>query len=292
MDNKHYSVDDLLLYAYKYNRIPSILFAKDTECRYIYTSEVEDAVNSGEERSILGKTDLEIQFDPELGRLYYEQDKEILRTGEPIHCYSEFYIHGKKEVREISKNPIYHNGEIIGVSGVVSDVTELMHLKEQYEKLSIQDRSTGCYNRNYFLQNDFSRPENLPCAYIMCDCNDLKLVNDRFGHEIGDKYILLVSDVLKFVIDQKGICIRWGGDEFLLIVPNCDEAACRVLLEEIEHEQVLKREILPQIDVAAGFCIRTSAEQSEETVIQTADQAMYQDKARRKAARDGSQRRV
>ncbi len=56
-------------------------------------------------------------------------------------------MNGKKEIREISKNPIYNSeGEIIGVSGVVSDVTELMELKERFEKLSILDKSTGCYN--------------------------------------------------------------------------------------------------------------------------------------------------
>ena len=292
MDKKEYSVDELLLYAYKYNRIPSVLFAKDKDCRYIYTSEIEDAINGGEENSILGKTDMDIQYDPELGKMYYEQDKEIMRTGKPVHCYSEFYVHGKKEVREIAKNPIYRDGEIIGVSGVVSDVTELMRLKEQYEKLSILDKSTGCYNRNYFLKNNFNRPENLPCAYIMCDCNNLKVINDQYGHETGDKYILLVSDVLRLVADKKGICIRWGGDEFLLIVPNCDEAACRQMIDEIEHEQKLKRQILPQIDVAVGYCIRTDVEQSEDTVIQLADQAMYKDKAERKAAQNGNQGRI
>ena len=51
---------------------------------------------------------------------------------------------------------------------------------------------------------------------------DLKAVNDQYGHETGDTYILLVSDVLKFVVDKKGVCIRWGGDEFLMITPNCE----------------------------------------------------------------------
>lgn len=290
MAKKEYSVDDLLLYAYKYNKIPAVLFAKDRECRYIYTSEIEPAINAGADQSIIGKTDMEIQYDPELGKKFYEQDREILRTGEGTHCYSEFYVNGKKEVREISKRPVYTNdGEIIGVSGVVTDVTELMLLKEQFEKLSLLDAGTGCYNRNYFLSHDFRGPEKLPCAYVMCDCNDLKAVNDRYGHETGDTYIRLVADVLKFVVDSKGVCIRWGGDEFLLIIPNCEEAACRDLLEEIEREQALKRKILPPLDVAVGFGIRSSVEQEEAAVIQTADQAMYEDKARRKAARDGNE---
>lgn len=136
------------------------MFAKDRECRYIYTSEVEDAIDSGAENSILGKTDMEIQFDPELGKLYYEQDKEIMRTGEPVHCYSEFYVNGKKSVREIAKSPVYKDGEIIGVCGVVSDVTELMGLKEKFERLSILDQKTGSYNRHYFniTQQEFPHP--------------------------------------------------------------------------------------------------------------------------------------
>lgn len=287
MDKKQYSVDDLLLYIYKYNKISCVLFAKDTECRYIYVSYVEDAVNSGEDHTIIGKTDMDIQYDPELGKMFYEQDKEIIRTGEPIHCYCEFYVHGKKEVREISKNPIYHDGKIIGVSGVVNDVTELMRLKEQFENLSILDKSTGCYNRNYFLKNDYNKEENLPCAYIMCDCNELKFVNDKYGHEEGDRYILLISDILRLVVDKIGICIRWGGDEFLLVVPNCDEEACKQLINRIEYEQELKRKIFPRLNAAMGYCIRTTTEQSEEDVIKAADQAMYRDKAERKAKQYG-----
>lgn len=287
MDKKSYSVDELLQYAYKYNTIPDVLFAKDTDGRYIYASKIEPAIKSGEEKSILGKTDIDIQYDKELGKMFYEQDMEIIKTGKPMHCYSEFYVHGKKEVREISKSPVYSNGKIIGVSGVVSDVTELMRLKEQFEKMSMIDRSTGCYNRNYSLKNDYNKQEKLPCAYIMCDCNELKNVNDQYGHEAGDKYILLASDVLRLAVDKRGICIRWGGDEFLLIVPNCDEDDCRKIIDKIEYEQCCKRKFLPELNISMGFCIRTTLEQSESDVIKTADEAMYRDKAERKSGKNG-----
>lgn len=289
MDNKKYSVEELLMYAYRYNKIPSVLFAKNKECQYVYTSEIEEAINGGEEHSIIGKTDMDIQYDTELGKMYYEQDKEIIKTGEPTHCYSEFNVNGKKEIKEISKNPIYNSsGEIIGICGVVNDVTELMNLKEKFEKLSILDKTTGCYNRNYFLQHDYNTPDCLPCAYIMCDGNDLKAVNDRYGHEMGDQYIQLAVDILKYAVDKKGICIRWGGDEFLLIVPNCNETVCQQLLQKIEYEENLKRKIFPQIDIAMGFCIRFNMEQSEEDVIQSADRAMYRNKMIRKAERNGN----
>lgn len=214
-EKKKYSIDELFGYAYKHNRIPEILFAKDKECRYIFTSEIESLINGGEENSILGKTDMDIQYDPELGKLYYEQDQEIIRTGNPCHCYSEFIENGRIVYREIAKNPVYVNGEIIGISGVVSDVTALMTMKKKFEALTVTDALTGMHNRNYFLNYDFDRPVCLPCTYIMCDCNNLKSVNDQMGHEAGDSYIRGAAEILSDAISDKGICIRWGGDEFL-----------------------------------------------------------------------------
>ena len=284
MENKKkkYSVDELLMYAYKHNQIPEILFAKDRDCRYIYTSEVEDLINSGEEHSILGKTDMDIHYNSELGKLYYEQDQEIIRTGNPCHCYSEFIENGKIIYREIAKNPVYINGEIIGVCGVVSDVTELMTMKKKFESLTVTDPLTGMYNRNYFLNYDFDRPVCLPCTYIMCDCNNLKGVNDKIGHEAGDCYIRETADLLSSVIPDQGICIRWGGDEFLLIIPDCNYEESQNLVEKIDEEQQARREHMPYMEIAVGACVRYDIKQPEKDAIQQADRNMYADKARRK----------
>ena len=282
-EKKKYSIDELFGYAYKHNQIPEILFAKDKECCYIFTSEIESLINGGEENSILGKTDMDIQYDPELGKLYYEQDQEIIRTGNPCHCYSEFIENGRIVYREIAKNPVYVNGEIIGISGVVSDVTELMTMKKKFEALTVTDALTGMHNRNYFLNYDFDRPVCLPCAYIMCDCNDLKGVNDNLGHGAGDQYIKKIANIMKNVLPKEGICVRWGGDEFLLIVENCDEEACKKLVEEIEEQQKIKKKEIPYMEIAIGYQVRRNLHQEEDEVIQAADQSMYEDKKRKKA---------
>ena len=282
-EKKKYSIDELFRYAYKHNQIPEILFAKDKECRYIFTSEIESLINGGEENSILGKTDMDIQYDPELGKLYYEQDQEIIRTGNPCHCYSEFIENGRIVYREIAKNPIYVNGEIIGISGVVSDITELMTMKKKFEALTVTDALTGMYNRNYFLNYDFDRPVCLPCAYIMCDCNNLKSVNDQMGHEAGDSYIRGTAEILADAIPDKGICIRWGGDEFLLIIPDCNYEESQILMEKIEKEQKIRKESMPYMEISMGSYVRYDIKQPEKEAIQQADRNMYADKAKRKA---------
>lgn len=279
---KQYTADELLQFAYKHNQIPVILFAKDKECRYVYTSEVEDLLDSGKEHSILGKTDKEIQQNPELGELYYKQDNEIMKTGKPCHCYSEFIEDGQIVYREISKNPVYDNDKVIGVCGVVSDVTELIGMKKKLESLSFYDNLTGIYNRNYFLKHDFNKAADLPCAYIMCDCNNLKSVNDRLGHQAGDEYIRATAEVLKSVLPENGICIRWGGDEFLLIIPQCEKDTCIQLIEAIERKQQITRRKLAYMEIAMGYAIRYDIRQEESETIETADRNMYKDKMRKK----------
>lgn len=283
VNKKNYSADELLQYAYKHNQVPVVLFAKDKECRYIYTSEIEPLIKGGEEHSILGKTDMDIQYDPELGKTYYEQDKEIMRTGKSCHCYSEFIQDGRIIYKEIAKNPVYSNGEIIGVCGVVSDVTELMNMKQKFENLTLFDALTGLYNRNYFLKHDFDKVTCLPCTYIMCDCNNLKEVNDQIGHEAGDRYIREAAELLESVVPDNGICARWGGDEFLLIIPECDYGKSKVFVAEIEKKQRIQSESMPYMEIAVGVCVRYDINQPETEAIQQADQNMYVDKKRKKA---------
>ena len=282
-EKKKYSVEELLHFAYTHNQIPEILFAKDTECRYVYTSKMESFIDKRSENSVIGKTDMEIQKNPELVKMFYEQDKEIMRTGKMSHCYCEFNDSGKKVYREIAKNPVYSNGKLIGVCGVVSDVTELMSLKKKFESLTFFDTLTGVYNRNYFLKYDFNKLSSLPCSYIMCDCNDLKGVNDNLGHGAGDQYIKKIANIMKNVLPKEGICVRWGGDEFLLIVENCDEEACKKLVEEIEEQQKIKKKEIPYMEIAIGYQVRRNLHQEEDEVIQAADQSMYEDKKRKKA---------
>ena len=278
-EKKKYSVEELLQFAYKHNQIPEILFAKDTECRYVYTSEIESLIDGGEDNSIIGKTDMQIQQDPELGKKFYLDDKEIMRTGKMSHCYCEFNDNGKKVYREIAKNPVYSDGKLIGVCGVVSDVTELMNLKKKFESLTFFDTLTGVYNRNYFLKYDFNKLSSLPCSYIMCDCNDLKGVNDNFGHGAGDQYIKETANIMKNVLPEEGICVRWGGDEFLIITPLCDEIEQKKLMDKIRKRQEQYKKKNPLIGLAIGGAIRMSINQNESEILKLADERMYEDKA-------------
>ena len=116
---------------------PVNIFFKDTECRYCFASEICDLVSVGENGSIVGKTDLEVQKFPEMGKMYYEDDKKILATGEGSQYISEFPMgNGESLYFEIKKSAVRdENGNIIGIVGIVDNVTERVRLEKKVEEL-------------------------------------------------------------------------------------------------------------------------------------------------------------
>ncbi len=281
---KKYTADELLQYAHKYNQIPVLLFAKDTDGTVIYTSNTEECTNTNKEKIVLEETDADTGKASRSEKTHDELDKEIMRTGKGCHYYSEQIQNGKKTYTEIAKNPVYADGKIIGVCGVASDVTELMQLKKKFEMLTMYDNLTGLYNRNYVLQYNFNDLSYMPCSYIMCDCNDLKKVNDQMGHNEGDKYLKETAGLLQSVMPSEGICIRWGGDEFLMIIPGCDEYECEKLMKVLGEKQKERRKKQPYFNLAAGGYVRHDVGQSETKAIQFADLEMYEDKKKRKVS--------
>lgn len=280
--SREYSTEELLRASYK--DLPVLLFAKDEECRYVFASTPDYLVFRNEEKSIIGRTDLDIGYEGRMGQMYYEQDRHILATGETVRCVSEFLDEDRRVYREVSKSAIYDDdGNIMGISGIVSDVTELVELRQKFQQLSLFDALTGVYNRNYVVEYDFNSEDYLPCGYILCDCDSLKQVNDSMGHEEGDRYIQEMCKAISAAVEDNGIVIRWGGDEFLIIAPGYDETACRKLVERIDREQEALKAHMPYAGCARGWMVRSSMDETENEIIKMADSRMYQNKQVRKA---------
>ena len=191
---------------------PVNIFFKDTECKYCFVSEICDMVSAGKNGGIVGKTDLEVQKFPEMGKMYYEDDKKILATGEGSQYINEFPMEdGESLYFEIKKNAVRNeNGNIIGIVGIVDNVTERVRLEKKAEELSMIDGLTGVYNRNYLKYRVEEKKKKLifPFTVIISDCNYLKKVNDQYGHEYGDILHKIVAGTLKEEIPEGSSVIR------------------------------------------------------------------------------------
>ena len=266
---------------------PVNIFFKDAECKYRFASEICDLVYAGENGSIVGKTDLEVQKFPEMGKMYYEDDKKILATGEGSQYINEFPMEdGESLYFEIKKSAVRdENGNIIGIVGIVDNVTERVRLEKKVEELSVIDGLTGVYNRNYLKYRVEEKKKNLifPFTVIMSDCNYLKKVNDQFGHEYGDILLKIVADTLKEEMPEDSPVIRMGGDEFMILGNGITEEKASELMANIQESLKRKSKEKIPLRLAMGSYTVQSKEFSFEEVCHEADLRMYADKKRLKA---------
>lgn len=158
-----FNLEEVLLFM---KSAPANIFFKDTECKYRFTSEICDLINGGKENSIIGKTDKEIQKNKELGQFYYEDDLKILETGKGSEHISEFPFETGSLYYEIRKNPVFHQDKIIGIIGIVTDVTKQIRLEKELEELSFTDKLTGLHNRNYMevRSKNYVRKDDFPTS--------------------------------------------------------------------------------------------------------------------------------
>ena len=266
---------------------PVNIFFKDTECKYRFTSEICNLVYAGENGSIVGKTDLEVQKFPEMGKMYYEDDKKILATGEGSQYINEFPMEdGESLYFEIKKSAVRdENGNIIGIVGIVDNVTERVRLEKKVEELSIIDGLTGVYNRNYLKYRVEEKKKKLifPFTVIMSDCNYLKEVNDQFGHEYGDILLKIVAGTLKEEMPEDSPVIRMGGDEFMILGNGITEEKAFELMANIRESLKRKSKKKNPLSLAMGSYTIQSKDFSFEEVCHEADLRMYADKKRLKA---------
>ena len=262
---------------------PVNIFFKDTECRYCFVSEICESVNTGESGTILGKTDLEVQCVPELGKFYYEDDKKILATGEGSEYISEFpSADGKTVYYEIKKCAVRDAaGDIIGIVGIVDDVTERVLLEKKVEELSYKDKLTGLHNRNYMesRSKEGIRSGDFPVSMIMADCNYLKRTNDQLGHEYGDLLLRRIADAISESIPQNCVPMRVGGDEFLILCTQCSKEQAYRIVDQIKEQLAAKSD--DKLSLSAAFGVSTTEEKenfSFEQAYKKADQEMYREK--------------
>ena len=133
-------------------------------------------------------------------------------------------------------------------------------------------------------------------AIVMLDCNDLKKINDQYGHERGDQYLQTACSLICEVFTHSPV-FRMGGDEFAVILQHADLDAREELFRRFDRRaaQISIRAADPweRVDIAKGMATYDPQMDSNvENVFHRADEAMYQDKKRRKAARRPPESRV
>ncbi len=150
---------------------------------------------------------------------------------------------------------------------------------------SITDSMTGLFNRRYFMEQSarllsLSNRQNTSSPIMMCDIDKFKNINDTYGHDVGDKAIIEFSNVLQRTIRQEDLVARFGGEEFVILMPTTSLQEAQSLAERLRTatENISIEIGEKKISFTASFGISDTSLSSIEEGIKLADEALYRAK--------------
>lgn len=267
-------------------QLPSNIFLKDNECRYIFATKYWHHLKSADDPnwSIRGKIDPEIRKDKENAIAAHKKDMEIIETGKGTTYTIEINEDGVQEFLQIIKQPLFNEeGSVNGIIGLINDVTEFELLKKKLRKQAITDELTGLYNRSFL--EEFIKTHNETCypiAIISADCDDLKGINDTYGHAAGDEYIKATVSLFQMVLPEERILFRMGGDEFLILLPSTSEETALRLVKLMKEKEKLFCIENQQLSVSFGVSVMNSKTDNFHTCVTESDKNMYLEKKAKK----------
>lgn len=263
--------------------LPEAIFYKDKDSRFIGCNKnFSDYYKQFGVDDVIGKSDLEIYPDKEVAENFIKIDKEIMKSKQAKYIEGmTLDSSGNRVIEESFKAPVINeDGQVWGVVGLARNITNQKNLEDRLRYLSYNDALTGIYNRTYFEEKirELNNEQHLPLGIIMGDVNGLKLVNDSLGHLEGDKLLKSIAGVLNKACGDKGYVFRWGGDEFMILLPNCNEYSCERMVEKIRSECKKDDYSYIELSIALGEVVKHSLEEDIDKCIKEVEERVYRQK--------------
>jgi diguanylate cyclase (GGDEF)-like protein len=174
--------------------------------------------------------------------------------------------------------PVFNKkGSMVGTFGITRDITDRKKYENKIKHMSFHDYLTGLYNRAYFEEEllRLNTERNLPLSIILGDLNGLKMVNDTYGHDKGDELLIKVAEVLKQCFRKSDIISRWGGDEFIILLPLTDYSRAEEIAGKIEKAcYQCSSHDLP-LSISLGISTKVKEDESIEGILKAAEDKMY-----------------
>lgn len=272
--------------------LPALIAFLDSEGRWLVTNKTNLYLFGLNDIKYFGKKKEELREYVKVDKKSFDEFFDILEpiNSEKVVEKEVVLVTSSKEERilDVKKIPLFEkNGNIRGIIIAGWDITDRKKYEEELHLYATTDAMTGVLNRRTgleMLDQHIRIAKRRPMKFTICyvDINNLKYVNDNFGHHDGDFMILKVVETIKANLREADIVCRLGGDEFMIIFIDCNETQARAIMERITKaldDYNKKKEKPYLITVSKGFAEYIPGEDiNAEELIALADIEMYRDK--------------
>ena len=251
------------------------------------TGQIMDANLSAEEfygyplSTLLSKSIFELNVLP--------PDQVKLEMNRAVQSEINYFVfphrlaNGDIRIVEVHSSPLTIR-EKSALFSIVHDITERKHLEDQLNQLAMTDGLTGIYNRRHFIkeaQNELNRSVHVkrPLALVLFDIDHFKQINDTYGHAAGDQVLLAFTKICQENIREIDVFARYGGDEFVMLLPETSraeafEVAERIRMALVNSQMEFESELI-SLTISSGISDLNDETDSFDKLIERADQALY-----------------
>lgn len=229
-----------------------VIWTIEPDGRFSYVSPSVQLLRGFSPEETMGQSMEQILTSESLKRyqLYLQHLQDDLLAGRPplsFRAELEYYCHGGSTIwAEVMALPVVDDRgylqQLMGVSRDISErkqlETELMAANQQLQALATTDELTGISNRRHLeasLKQAMERSNRYgePLTLILCDIDHFKAVNDRLGHQVGDQVLITFCQRIRRQLRSSDGFGRWGGEEFLILLPQTDLGSACILAEKL-----------------------------------------------------------
>ena len=240
---------------------------------------------------------------PEIADRVVANYTRCFSTGRPISYEEELDLPGGRRTWHTQLAPVMRENRVVQIVGAARDITERKQMEEELRYLSEMDPLTGIANRRKIreeLEREISRAirHSHPLSLLILDIDHFKSVNDNYGHETGDAVLRAISSTVEAVLRPSDRLGRWGGEEFVVILPVTDRKGALVLAERVRNA-VCDSRAVPDHPITASIGVASlrsgpqagpDGNDTVDSLVRRADEQLYRAKTEgrnRSCATDG-----
>jgi diguanylate cyclase (GGDEF)-like protein/PAS domain S-box-containing protein len=304
-DISHYKATENKLNTILDN-VPVYIYIKDLEQRFIYANKMVQELFNCSEEGIIGRTASDLMGYEE-SKEYDPLDFKLLKTQSTVEGIEKLQSGDKTFHYWSVKAPLFDDdGTLTSLIGMSTDITRSVELEQGFEETNkelkkkikeitklqeslweqaTQDPLTQLFNRRYF--NDHSNKEiqkaersKKPLVLLLLDADYFKDINDQFGHDIGDQVLIKLSKIMIGECRRTDIVCRYGGEEFVILMPEANEKIALNRAEKIRlrYQKEVSEFLKTPSTISIGIAMWDKSLETLEEFTKIADKAMYQAK--------------